>query len=95
MQGYISGHAVTNIFYILRRQLGNQVTRDLLSKLLEQIRVASVTDAVIRGAFHSSINDFEDAVTSAVASSLSLEFIVTRNISDFQNPGSTELAMLE
>jgi hypothetical protein len=23
VQGYVSGHAVTNIFYILRRQVGN------------------------------------------------------------------------
>ncbi len=28
VQGYISGHAVTNIFYILRRQIGNEATKE-------------------------------------------------------------------
>jgi predicted nucleic-acid-binding protein len=27
VQGYVSGHAVTNIFYILRRQVGSKAAR--------------------------------------------------------------------
>lgn len=83
MQRYVSGHAVTNIFYILRRQIGNEAARELLSRLLEHIQVASVTDEVIRQALQSSIADFEDAVTSAAANAAGLEMIVTRNTSDF------------
>jgi predicted nucleic-acid-binding protein len=85
IKGYISGHAVTNIFYILRRQVGNQVARDLVAELLEKIEVASVTDEVIRLAINSEINDFEDAVTSASAIIAQLEVIITRNTSDFTN----------
>lgn len=44
VQGYVSGHAVTNIFYILRRQLGSEAARDLISRLLQRIQIASVTD---------------------------------------------------
>ena len=44
VEGYVSGHAITNIFYILRRQIGNEATRELLSRLLERIQVASITD---------------------------------------------------
>ena len=83
VQGYVSGHAVTNIFYILRRQIGSEAARELLSRLLQRIQVASVTDEVIRQALQSSIADFEDAVTSAAASVAGLEMIVTRNTSDF------------
>lgn len=82
-QGYVSAHAVTNIFYILRRQIGNEAARDLLARLLQQIQVASVTDEVIRQALQSSITDFEDAVTSMAAVLAGLEIIVTRNTSDF------------
>lgn len=82
--GYVSGHAVTNIFYILRRQIGGEATRELLSRLLQRIQVASVTDEVIRQALQSSIADFEDAVTIAAASAAGIEIIVTRNISDYQ-----------
>lgn len=37
VQGYVSGHAVTNIFYILRRQIGSEAARELLSRLLQRI----------------------------------------------------------
>ena len=30
VQGYVSGHAVTNIFYILRRKIGSEAARELL-----------------------------------------------------------------
>lgn len=83
VQGYVSGHAVTNIFYILRRQVGSDTARSLLSRLLQHIQVASVTDEVIRAALQSSIKDFEDAVTSEAANAVGVEVIVTRNITDF------------
>ena len=83
VEGFVSGHAITNIFYILRRQVGGDAARELLSTLLQHIQVASVTDEVIRAALKSSMTDFEDAVTSEAAFAAGLDFIVTRNISDF------------
>lgn len=83
VQGHVSGHAVTNIFYILRRQVGSETARNLLSRLLQHLQIASVTDEVIRIALQSSMTDFEDAVTSDAANAAGVEIIVTRNTSDF------------
>ncbi|GAB4276757.1 MAG: PIN domain-containing protein [Oscillatoriaceae cyanobacterium] len=83
VQGYISGHAVTNIFYMLRRQVGSETARQLLSRLLQHLQVASVTNQVIRAALQSSITDFEDAVTIEAATAAGVEVIVTRNTHDF------------
>ena len=83
VQGFISGHAVTNIFYILRRQIGSESARKLIENLLQHIQIASVTNQVIHQALKSPIKDFEDAVTSAAAMSAGLEIIVTRNQADF------------
>lgn len=83
VQGYIAGHAVTNIFYILRRQVGNETARELLSRLLQHLQVANVTDEVIRAALQCSMKDFEDAVTSEAANAAGVEVIVTRNTPDF------------
>jgi predicted nucleic-acid-binding protein len=83
VQGFVSGHAVTNIFYILRRQVGNATARELISRLLQHLQVASVTDEIIQAALQSSITDFEDAVTSEVAKAAGVEVIVTRNTPDF------------
>jgi hypothetical protein len=74
---------MTNIFYILRRQLGSETTRELLARLLEYLQVANVTDEVIRAALQSSMADFEDAVTSEAANASGVELIVTRNTPDF------------
>lgn len=81
--GYLSGHAVTNIYYILQRQLDRSTAHEKLTSLLQRLQVASVTDAVIRAALQSPIIDFEDAVTHEAARAVGLELIVTRNISDF------------
>ena len=83
VQGYVAGHAVTNIFYILRRQVGSETARELLSRLLQHLQIGSVTDEVIRAALQCSMTDFEDAVTSEAANAASVEVIVTRNTSDF------------
>jgi predicted nucleic-acid-binding protein len=85
IQGYVAGHAVTNIFYILRRQIGRETARELLSRLLQHLQVANVTGEVIRAALQSSMADFEDAVTSEAANAEGIEVIVTRNTSDFED----------
>jgi predicted nucleic acid-binding protein len=36
-QGYISGHAVTNIYYILSKQNGRESSRKLVISLLENV----------------------------------------------------------
>lgn len=91
INGYIAGHAVTNIFYILRRQIGAAKSRDLVSRLLQHLEVASISDSVIRSALLSPITDFEDAVTSQAAHAIGAEIIVTRNISGFS--GSEVIAV--
>ena len=81
--GYLAGHAVTNIYYVLRRQMGRESAHRELSKLLQPLRVASVTDAVIRAALQNSMGDLEDAVASEAAKAAGLDLIVTRNLTDF------------
>ena len=34
VQGYVSGHAVTNIFYILRRQIGSEAAKAIGLKII-------------------------------------------------------------
>jgi predicted nucleic acid-binding protein len=81
--GYLAGHAVTTIAYLLQRQLGAAGSRAVLTDLLSQLRVAPVTDGVVRRALASSLRDFEDAVCDAAAGEAGVELIVTRNVADF------------
>ena len=81
--GYIAGHAVTTLDYLLRKQVGKAQSKIALTKRLEKIQVAPVTDTAIRQALQSSFSDFEDAVCHAIALEMGLSVIVTRNIGDF------------
>lgn len=84
VEGYLAGHLVTNLFYLLRRNLGSDKSREALNTLMSKMRVAAVTDAVIREALASPFPDFEDAVTHATARAEGIEAIATRNIKDFR-----------
>ena len=68
----------------LSQPSGSETARQLLSRLLQHLQVASVTDRVIRAALQSSTADFEDAVTIEAANVAEVEVIVTRNIPDFK-----------
>jgi len=83
VQGYIAGHAVTTLAYLLQRELGAAKSRSVLSSLLSKMRVAPVTDAGIRQALSSPFKDFEDAVSHAAAQEARVSVIVTRNVGDF------------
>lgn len=80
----VSASAVTDIFYILRKSLGS------IARAKEQLRQLSslVTFADVKGldlhiALMSDMPDFEDAVADAVAGRNGAEYILTRNIKDF------------
>jgi hypothetical protein len=83
VEGYVAGHAVTTLFYLLRRELGMTKSRQVLTDLLSKMRVASVTDAGVRQALDGPFKDFEDGVTHAAAQEAKASVIVTRNVRDF------------
>ncbi len=82
-EGMVAGHAVTNMFYILRRKVGREEAIRLLSAIAQILEVASITESVIHTALKSTMVDFEDAVTSAAATASGAAAIITRNGSDF------------
>ena len=83
VEGYIAGHAVTTLFYLLQRELGATKSRRVLADLLAKMHVAPVTDAGIRQALSGPFKDFEDAVSHAAAQEAGVAVIVTRNVGDF------------
>lgn len=83
-EGYIAGHAVTTLAYLLQRYLGRAKGKSVLADLLSKMRVAAVTDKAIRLALAGEFKDFEDAVSHAAAQEAGVSVIVTRNITDFR-----------
>ena len=92
VEGIVSAHAVTTLSYLLDKRVGRARSRRVLSTLLSKMRIAAVTESVIRRALASRVLDFEDAVCDAAAAEAGADVIVTRNLADFRH--GTTLAVL-
>jgi len=85
--GYITASTVTDIYYISRKEKGNEIAIEFISNLIEIVDVIGVDKSIIIKALKSNIKDFEDAVQVSAAENYEIEIIVTRNKSDFLNSG--------
>ena len=81
---FISASTVADMFYIIRKQLKDKKAAiGLLKKLLESVDVAAVTNNEIRRAIDLDWGDFEDAIQYAAGETITVDYLVTRNTSDF------------
>lgn len=85
--GYITASTVTDIYYISRKEKGNEIAIEFISNLIEIVDVIGVDKSTIVKALKSNIKDFEDAIQVSAAENYEIEIIVTRNKSDFLNSG--------
>lgn len=84
---YITASAVTDIYYISRKEKGNEIAIEFISNLIEIVDVIGVDKSIIVKALKSNLKDFEDAVQVSAAENYEIEIIITRNKSDFLNSG--------
>jgi predicted nucleic acid-binding protein len=81
---FVSASAITDIYYITRKQRGSKtVAMTLLEHLLLRVEVAAVTGTEIRRAISLGWSDLEDAVQYASGERLAVDYVVTRNSSHF------------
>jgi predicted nucleic acid-binding protein len=83
-EGMLAAHAVTTIYYLVRKELGNIKARRIISAILRVFGVATVDSAVVQEALQLPFSDFEDAVTAAAARLAGCECIVTRDPKGFR-----------
>jgi predicted nucleic acid-binding protein len=84
IQSFLSASAVTDIFYIVKKELNDRdAAFELLRNILKIARIASVTEDSIHEALDLEWNDFEDSVQYVVGQSVSADYIITRNSKDF------------
>ena len=83
-EAFISAHAVTTIYYVVRRQEGAAFARQALNSLLRVFKVAAVDDVAIQEALQMPGPDFEDCVTAAAARRSGCSLIVTRDPRGFR-----------
>ena len=81
---YVSASAVTDIFYVMKKELKNKdLALELLKNILKIVHVAAVTESSIYEALDLQWDDFEDSVQYIAGQSISADYIITRNPNDF------------
>lgn len=84
VQGYITSHSLTDIFYILRKDYSVEKRKQLLQLLCESMNVIPETRQIILQALnHREWQDIEDALQMQCAKEAGVEYIITQNIKDF------------
>lgn len=85
INAYISASAVTDLFFIIRRQTHDvEKTYQIMNKLLKLVSVLSVTSDDITSAFERKWRDFEDCVQYVTALNNHMGYIISSNTKDFE-----------
>lgn len=83
--GYISALSVPNIAYIMRKELTQERTREILTTLTSLFTVVELRKGDLLKAAELDFADYEDALQAVCAARVKANYIVTRNIKDFKN----------
>jgi len=85
IEAYISATSVNDIYYIARKEKGNEAARAFITGLVGFVTIAGISRQTVMNALQSEIADFEDALQNYAAIETDCDYIITRNKSDFRN----------
>ena len=81
---YTTSLVVANVYYILRKAIGIEKSKEALRKLRLLVKIISVEEREVDLALNSSFSDFEDALQYYTAVKHGMETLLTRNIKDYK-----------
>lgn len=84
VHGFVAGHTITTIFYIVRRERGRSVAMSAVGDLLTIVDVVELGRADFHRALALGLEDFEDAVQAAACLRVGARYLVTRNEKDYK-----------
>lgn len=83
-EGYLTANSITDIHYLTHKAThSEEQTRMILSKLFSLFDILDTTGNACREALFSNTKDYEDAIMIKTAEDEKIDYIVTRNISDY------------
>jgi len=92
LDGYIALHFISNLWYILRK-VPEDKRRKWLTDICQCLYVEGIChEDVIKAIKMAEFKDFEDCLQDRCAENIKAEYIITRNVKDFE--GSTVQAVL-
>ncbi len=82
--GILAGHSLTTINYLLAKYQNQHLANEKTDWLLAHFEIVSADKPLFLHARTLPINDFEDAVVAALAETAGCDYIITRNMPDFE-----------
>lgn len=84
IQGYLLSKQITDIYYVLRKYVTEDVRKDFVNLLLKSFNIIDTTqDDLLKSLFINGI-DYEDDILMNAALINGLDCIVTNNVKDFK-----------
>lgn len=85
-EGFLTASSITDIYYMIQRFQRNHLkSREMIRALCTLFSLLDTEAVDIRQAIESRTEDFEDAVMIETAKRSKIDYIITRNISDYAN----------
>ena len=86
IDGCIAAHTITNLFYILRKEMPVLKRKAALKTLCRVFDVVGITNKKLDLALNNEdFDDLEDCLQDECAKDYNAEYIITRNEQDFEN----------
>mgnify|MGYP002070044163 FL=1 len=83
---YITASSATDIYYLVRKHLHNtEQSKNTMFKLYQLFGILDVTAKDCQDALLLDMKDYEDAMISCCAKRNQMDYIVTRNIKDYEH----------
>ncbi|NTV74110.1 MAG: type II toxin-antitoxin system VapC family toxin [Holophaga sp.] len=80
---FISANTVATIHFLIRKRDSRKKALAKIEILLQRLRLADVTAAVIARALRMGLDDLEDGIQAGAAIEAGIPVLVTRNLKDF------------
>lgn len=77
--GIVTANSITDLYYIIRKHLGDEATRMAIWNILTVFDIATVDGEACATALNLQMKDFEDAVLAVCAEREGAEYIATRD----------------
>jgi len=81
---WMSAKSFTDIFHILRRSIAADQAQEAIAALVRRVHVCSIEQEDIAAALEERWEDFEDCLIWQAAKKVRADYIVTRDVNDFE-----------
>lgn len=85
ISAFITATTITDIYYISKKVKGHITSIEFITNLVGFVNILGIDKEIIMNAISKGMRDFEDSIQLTASEFNELEYIITRNKSDFKS----------